>query len=111
MKYSQYNSLIPISEENTILYNATSDKFMILTHTALQEYNKGANHVADNNPSLFAQLKEVHAIVDDHLYEVKEIRQIVRNAIEDESTFELHVNPTLDCNFNCWYCYENHVKG
>lgn len=111
MKYSQYNSLIPISEENTILYNATSDKFMILTHTALQEYNKGANHVADNNPSLFAQLKEVHAIVDDHLYEVKEIRQIVRNAIEDESTFELHVTPTLDCNFNCWYCYENHVKG
>ena len=111
MKYSQYNSLIPVSEENTILYNATSDKFMVFTNSALQEFNKGADHVAKSCQSLFAQLKEVHAIVDDQLDEVEEIRQIVRNAIEDESMFELHVNPTLDCNFSCWYCYENHVKG
>lgn len=25
--------------------------------------------------------------------------------------FEIIVNPTLDCNLRCWYCYEDHLQG
>lgn len=111
MKYSLYNSLINLSNENSILYNAVSDKFVILTHAALPEYNQGAYHLAKTNQSLFTQLKEVRAIVEEDTDEIEEVRQTIRRATENDSTFELHINPTLDCNFNCWYCYENHVKG
>ena len=29
----------------------------------------------------------------------------------DKRAFHLIVNPTLDCNLRCWYCYESHKKG
>lgn len=111
MKYSQYNSLIPVNEQNAILYNAFSDKFMILNHAGTQELNKGADHVAESNKALLAQLKKIHAIVSNSMDEAKEVRHIVKKATENEELFELHINPTLDCNFSCWYCYENHIKG
>lgn len=30
---------------------------------------------------------------------------------KDTSIYHVIVNPTLDCNLNCWYCYEKRVKG
>ena len=29
----------------------------------------------------------------------------------ESGVFHLMINPTLDCNLHCWYCYEKHVKG
>lgn len=29
----------------------------------------------------------------------------------DENIWHLIINPTQDCNFRCWYCYEKHPKG
>jgi uncharacterized protein len=25
--------------------------------------------------------------------------------------YQIFINPTLECNFHCWYCYESHPKG
>jgi len=30
---------------------------------------------------------------------------------ENPSNFEVIVNPTMDCNLRCWYCYEKHLSG
>lgn len=29
----------------------------------------------------------------------------------DTSMYQVMVNTTLDCNLNCWYCYENRITG
>jgi uncharacterized protein len=34
-----------------------------------------------------------------------------RQEVFDSDTFKLMILPTLDCNFNCWYCYETRPKG
>ncbi len=28
----------------------------------------------------------------------------------NDEKYELHINPTVNCNFNCWYCFETHEK-
>ncbi len=28
----------------------------------------------------------------------------------DKKSFHLIINPTMNCNFKCWYCYETHIK-
>ena len=45
MKYSIYNCVIPIDKENSLLYNANSDKFLILTRKAKEEIDKGLEYL------------------------------------------------------------------
>lgn len=111
MKLSVYNSFIAIDKKNALLYNAKVDKFIILTQPAIKSYFKGANYICENNPELFSQLQEITAIIDDDTDEVLNLRKSIKDVVENDDLFELHINPTLDCNFNCWYCYEKHLKG
>lgn len=45
--------------------------------------------------------------IDDEKKYLKKLNKRVNN----EGTWHLTLNPTQDCNFNCWYCYEKHPKG
>jgi uncharacterized protein len=47
-------------------------------------------------------------IVDDTINEREKVWGTFIASVFDDSTFKLTVNPTLSCNFRCWYCYENH---
>lgn len=45
--------------------------------------------------------------MDDEKKYLKELNKRVNN----DGTWHLTLNPTQDCNFRCWYCYEKHIKG
>ena len=49
-------------------------------------------------------------IIDDDVNELEILRIRNREAVRNQS-YQLIINPTLECNFRCWYCYENHKKG
>lgn len=112
MKFSRYNSIINLNDNFSILYNAVSDKFMVLTVNAHQQLKTNtANTLRSYNPKLYEQMLEIGAIIDENTHELDAISHFIKERCEDDTTFQLHVNPTVDCNFRCWYCYENHLKG
>jgi uncharacterized protein len=43
--------------------------------------------------------------------ELDQIKMMNRQAIFGNEEYRLTINPTLECNFNCWYCYEEHPAG
>lgn len=111
-KFSKYNTTIRISPQYGICYNAISDKFVLLKSQAYDEMCGGnIENAKEQYPNLYEQLCAVRAIVDHDVDEVQQVHDIIRAKDNDDTVFHLHVNPTVDCNFRCWYCYENHVKG
>lgn len=54
-------------------------------------------------------MKEGQFIVEKDVDEKKKALLKIESNWEDKKMYQLIVNPTLDCNLSCWYCYENRV--
>ncbi|MCL1867594.1 MAG: radical SAM protein [Paludibacter sp.] len=69
-------------------------------------------HVLETEkPDLFKKMISTGILVPADI-EQKKIFEI-KNKVEifDNRVYRLTINPTLECNFRCWYCYEKHPKG
>jgi len=71
----------------------------------LQEQNKRIE-----NPSFTEWLTKNRFLVGNVSEEIDYMMELNRKAIED-FYYTLVINPTQECNFNCWYCYEKHESG
>lgn len=110
MKYSIYNTTLTILGKHTLLFNALSGKFVVLRNKIFHPEDEMPSQIAANDKGLYAQLLESGIIIGDDIDEVKTLQEIINQTDDNAEEFILHVNPTLDCNFKCWYCYENHVE-
>lgn len=110
MKLSLWNSYIELEDGLGLIYNSLKDSFLVITDSELFKLVRLGRH--KRLPSHFIQqLNTIGALVTKNKDEVQELEDIIRTIDEDESRFQIIINPTLDCNFHCWYCYENHIKG
>lgn len=111
-KYSIYNSILELNSEYGLCYNSMSDRFIVLRRQAYEDIcSCDVLQLRAKNIALYHQLLNINAIVDASLNEVESLRNLIRSIDNDDTCFQLHINPTVDCNFHCWYCYEEHVKG
>lgn len=112
MKQSIYNSIVRLSDKYNLLYNALSDAFIIMSDKLTKLYNCGdAEEIKTQNLSFYTQLKETGCLVSDDDNELVLLQKMVDSVRLKNDEFHLIVNPTIDCNFRCWYCYESHVEG
>jgi uncharacterized protein len=114
MKASQFNNIISY-QNRPVIFNALTDKFLLLdpllaqmVETAKAEHNM--DQINDYHPDFFDRLVADGFIVDEEKDEVETVRQIMRSVDSDDSQYHLVINPTMNCNFKCWYCYESHIK-
>ncbi|MFT4062035.1 MAG: radical SAM protein [Edaphocola sp.] len=102
-------------QNNTIGYNSFSDNFIILDSFLHQLFEAAVAEseieaLRDVHEELFDTLKTNGFIINDEVNELDEIKRISYETDFSDEKFELIVNPTMNCNFKCWYCYETHIK-
>jgi uncharacterized protein len=115
MKFSQFNSIV-FYNNKFFIYNAFSNNFMLIEPFLKDlldaaKLNDDAAGLADIHPAFYAKLVEDGFIIAADKNEVEKVREL-REQVDllDDQNYILTVNPTMNCNFSCWYCYEDHIK-
>jgi uncharacterized protein len=113
MKYSIFNSIIPYKDKFA-LYNSFNQKVIFLEpklKDILLNYKAEINQLENIHPTFYKYLIDEKFLVSHQLNELEEVKKLSSEIDNNQSNFLLTVNPTLNCNFKCWYCYEEHVKN
>lgn len=111
MKESLYNYYIQ-DHTGMVLYNASADEIVILQPQLAKiyiEYKEHPEIFKEKHLKLFTHLCERGFFVDETLNEVDNL--IAKWEKQDnDGVYRIIVNPTLNCNMKCWYCYEKNVQ-
>lgn len=115
MKISRFNATLPY-HDNVLLYNSFSDHFL-LVQPLLKDLLEAANAENDiaglenYHPGFYKELLNKGFILENEVDEIEEVKKISNQVDGNLSSYLLTINPTMGCNFKCWYCYETHEAG
>lgn len=104
MKLSKYNIQIGEYGNINIIYNSLSDKFLFTKE-------KSFDNIADISSIFLDKLLSAGFVVEDDTDETQLYIDSARRIENDLTHTHLIINPTINCNFKCWYCYEKHVPS
>jgi len=110
MKSSRYNYFVK-NNDKTICFNGLSGKVFSLKENELEIMNNVLNpsNSRENIP-LSQWLLDHQFLVEENKDEVEQILKKNRSEVFGDG-YHLILNPTQECNFRCWYCYERHPVG
>lgn len=106
MKESIFNNKQFITDEVVAIYNSYNDKTLFVSKNKIKLEN-----LLISDSHILKKLIDNGFVVSDDCDEVGNYLKYMRTAECDMSVAHLIINPTINCNFNCWYCYENHIKS
>lgn len=99
-----------LSSNAFLVYNVFSNSFLLLNKDQRECFNSQWSNLTKDDP-LYRKLLADYFIVPDDFNEFEVIRGIKKQMQHDDSMYQIMINTTLDCNLNCWYCYENRIPG
>lgn len=109
-KLSKYTQIL-VSGQNHFMFNISTEGIIALNPELagiVLKHKEQIDDLSSTHPDLYNQMKLLDMIVP---FEKDEAQDLV-NSWEKESInphyFGMIINPTLDCNLHCWYCYEQH---
>lgn len=109
MKNSIFNSYFEITDQCGIIYNSFSNKYIITTRANIKTM-RDENY--ENLPgNLYKDLVESSMLVDNEKDEGTDLQKKRCLQYADPTQYYITINPTLNCNLSCWYCYETKVPG
>jgi uncharacterized protein len=112
MKFSKYNRLI-FHENKYYLYSSLTNSLSEISESL---YNYFASNIdgdlkKDLPSEIIEELRINRNIVEDDSYDVLRLRHATELNRRSGKKVYLTIAPTMDCNFNCYYCFEkNHEK-
>lgn len=109
MRLSKYNFFFPFEkdEKMKIGYNARTNALAMIEneqYNLLMELEKNKDTIID--PEVLHNFKKGGYVVEDDEDELGLIRYAMYKRRFATKSLSLTITPTLDCNFDCVYCYE-----
>ncbi|HER43394.1 MAG TPA: SPASM domain-containing protein [Candidatus Eisenbacteria bacterium] len=116
MKASRYNRLFQASDGAWLAFNGWTTALAEIEPEQLDFFRAllsdpdGAVCDTPEKREMREAMIDAHFIIDDEMDELATIKaDILRDRFSKEYLY-LTIAPTLDCNFRCDYCYEEHLK-
>lgn len=111
MKLSKYTFTVK-RDDCSVLYNCRTEQITLIEH-ALADLlrERSVYDVSVLHPTFYAHLVEGRYVVPDDEDEAASVVADWKSHDTDPRQFAIFINPTLDCNLRCWYCYEKHHAG
>lgn len=110
-KRTFYQICQPISDDIYLCTNFNNDSHILLSKEVYSLYinNTGLLTLQNNYPDIFNRLLSNNFLIKKEVDEKSLVYLSRQNEIENRELYHIVINPTLDCNLSCWYCYENRV--
>lgn len=112
MKTSKYNFIL-YGGEYGYWYNALTRSYFRLSRSLSKKVETllpDLNVLEKKAESLYKKLCNYGFIVPNDIDELEVIRQKHYEAVHSKDYF-LIILPTLNCNFKCWYCIQEHIPS
>lgn len=112
-KFSKFTQILELDGKH-FLFNIANEKIIVLVPDLVDIVLQNKEHIdsiQDIHPDLFNRMVELGMIVPQDKDEAQELIDSWEKADNDPETFGIIINPTLDCNLRCWYCYEKHKEA
>lgn len=112
-RLSNYNSFVR-HDKKIICFNAMSGALFTISESKYRLFNKYKKNLLklkEYKKDLYETLIKTRFIISENQNELDIIKFRNRRDVFINNFYKLIINPTLDCNFKCWYCYESHPKG
>ncbi len=114
MKLSKYIYIEEIAGNNSILYNYSNDLAIVVFNELkelLLENRLFPDKIKVIHPSFYEALCDRKILIPNCLLEEKHKVSEIRSRLCQQHSAHIIINPTMDCNLRCWYCYEPHLRG
>lgn len=110
MKFSKYNYFLRY-KNNHIGINMITELMFCVNENNFQKIIGCDNllKMEKEDPILFSLCKKLGLVIASDIDEDLLIKAKYRLNIFNDRSYRLTLNPTLDCNLKCWYCYETHT--
>ena len=113
MYWSRYNRIYKVDNDSFAIYNYAWNKSIFIVNDLMEILQKHISKIDDLayiHSSFFDALVANNMIVNNPSEDIDNVMQHILTTLSSSKTLRLTINPTLDCNLRCWYCYETHNK-
>ncbi len=109
MHWSKYNYLFTSETHGHLLYNSFTNSFCKFNPDSYKEIIKIKNDTGNNSKdkSLMEMLVRLRVLVDDEADDLNNLRLQTLLHRSNTAYRTVTILPTLDCNFDCEYCFED----
>lgn len=110
MKASSYNIVVNSPDDTFVLYTTRTGGMTCFDAEEYAIVERALAEGTSHNPDIDEMLIKQGHLVADGFDEKASVYLKRKIGIEDRNRLDLVLLPTLDCNFRCIYCYEDHRK-